>query len=150
MIFDYNGHPVSQEKIVLAQYGRLVNLPSGDGWTIAKQLNRRWIDDDERKFSSILTAAFDPMANVYAMNNVWIVNLLHSEQPFILGTGGHAVVATRVDYMRDFNGNLQVNSIGVFDPWPGNGARTLGGIDLVPIGNGGKLQFAASALITSH
>src|SRR5437879_2626146 len=32
MLFRYFGHPLSQEKIVMAQYGRVVNLPAGNGF----------------------------------------------------------------------------------------------------------------------
>lgn len=150
MIFDYHGHPLSQEKIVQAQYGRIINLPAMNGLVISSNLNRRWVDDNGERFASVLTAAYDPESRVYAMNNYWIINQLDNELPFIIGFGGHAVVATRIDYYRSMvNGSIQVDSLGVFDPWPGNGARTLRGLDILPAPQGGKLQYAASASITT-
>ncbi len=144
MLFDYYGHPVSQEKIVQTQYGRITNLPAGNGFTMAKQLNRNWIDDDGNEFSARLTAAFDPAANVYAMNNLWIINEMDAERPIIVGTQGHAVVMTSITYNRTPQGPVVI-AVGVFDPWPGRGSRSLTPNEMTPSPNG--LSFAASATI---
>jgi papain like cysteine protease AvrRpt2 len=146
MLFDYYGHPLAQEKIVMAQYGRITNLPAGNGFTLASQLNRKWVDDNGEDFSASLTAAFDPAANIYAMNNFWIINELDAERPFIVGTQGHAVVATSITYDRSPQG-LMVIGVGVFDPWPGRGARSLSQNEMTPSPNG--LSFAASAYVKS-
>src|SRR5437764_11638959 len=74
MLFSYYGHPVSQEKIVQSLYGRIVNLPSGTGWNIASRLNRSWVDDNNQRFQSQLTAAYDYYAQVMTLDNAWIVN----------------------------------------------------------------------------
>lgn len=144
MIFDYFGHPLAQEKIVQAQYGRIVNLPAGNGFTMARQLNRDWIDDNGEAFSARLTAAFDPAANVFAMNNLWIVNELDGERPFIIGTQGHAVVVTSITYNPTPQGPYVIR-VGVFDPWPGRGARYLTPNEMTPSPNG--LSFAATAVV---
>jgi Papain-like cysteine protease AvrRpt2 len=48
MIFAFHGHPVRQERIVEEAYGGLYDWPSGSGRNIARQLDRRWVDDHGR------------------------------------------------------------------------------------------------------
>ena len=124
MLFNYYGHPVSQEEIVQSLYGRTVNLPSGNGWNIASRLNTDWTDDNGKRFQSRLTAAYDYYARVMTLDNAWIVNELDQDRPFIIGTRGHAVVATAIRY-RPTRPEPVILAIGVFDPFPGRGARWL-------------------------
>lgn len=159
MIFRYNGHPVDQGRIVEATYDRRINLPSGNGINMSKQINREWVDDNGKRFVARLTAAFDPMAGFNSMNNEFIVNELDKERPIIVGSGTHAMVGTAVAYYKTTAGPYIVN-VGVFDPWPGAGMRGLTGCDIVPINNVcvpspapfyppimGKLIYAASTAI---
>ncbi len=134
MIFRYNGHPVDQGRIVEATYGRRVNLPSGNGINMSKQIDREWVDDNGKRFIATLTAAFDPMAGYNTMNNDFIINELDKERPIIVGSGTHAMVGTAVAYYKTPAGPYIVN-VGVFDPWPGAGMRGLTGCDIVPINN---------------
>jgi hypothetical protein len=146
MLFSYYKHPVSQETIVASLYGRLVDLPSGPGWNIASRLNRPWADASGKNFQSTLTAAFDPMAGVNNINNAWLVNELDQERPFIIGTAGHAVVGTAIDYFPTPVGP-NVVGVGVFDPWPGRGARSLSPAEMTPVPVGG-LQFLATVRVS--
>jgi Papain-like cysteine protease AvrRpt2 len=149
MLFSYYGHPVAQEKIVRSLYGTTVNLPSGTGWNIASRLNRDWMDDNNKPFKSRLTAAYDFDAGVMTLDNAWIVNELDQDRPFIIGTKGHAVVATAVRY-QPTQFEPVILAIGVFDPWPGRGARWLDFAEMrakhLP---GGALQFLATVTVSN-
>ena len=149
MVFRYYDHPVSQNRIVEAVYGRTINLPAGTGWNIASQLNRDWRDDNGDTFRARLTAAYDYQARVFAVNNYWIVNQLHEGHPIIIGTAGHAVVGTAIQYYQTPNGPF-ITSIGVFDPWPGRGARTLSPAEMTDVGRGGALQFLATVNVSDQ
>jgi hypothetical protein len=143
MIFAYYGRPVSQERIVADVYGGIVNLPAGSGLVIASQLNRNWRDDYGRPFSSRVTAAYDFDARVIALDNATIVRELDRARPMVVGTVNHAVVATAVDYLSTpFGPNI--TAVGVFDPFPGIGARALSPAEIVPMHMGGGLRFVAT------
>ena len=148
MLFNYYGHPVAQERIVRSLYGTTVNLPSGTGWNIASRLNRDWTDDNNKPFESRLTAAYDYDAQVMTLDNAWIVNELDRGRPFIIGTKGHAVVATAVRYQPTQFEPI-ILAIGVFDPWPGRGARWLDYAEMRAMHlPGGALQFLATVVIS--
>lgn len=148
MVFGYNNHPVSQERIVQEAYGGIVNMPSGNGFNLARQLNRNWVDDKGKKFSAQLSAVYDFDARVFNFNNIWVINELDAERPFINGSGTHATVVTAVQYYRTPNGPI-VTSVGVFDPWPGVGPRGLTPAEMTPMSvPSGTFRFAASAVIS--
>jgi hypothetical protein len=149
MLFSYYGHPVSQERIVEAVYGRRVNLPSGPGWNIAGQVNRDWQDDQGRVFHSRLTAAYDFDARVNAVDNNWLVNELDQDRPFIIGTAGHAVVVTAIQFVSTAMGP-NVIAVGVFDPWPGRGARGLSPAEMTQmhVNPSGLLRFIATVKVS--
>jgi hypothetical protein len=115
-VFGYYGFYIPQEEIVRQTWGNIVNLP-GQPWQILANLNRPWIDANGRQFvvsgdsysANVLTAAQD----------------LANNMPLIIGTQGHAMVLTSLVYMRDYQGNGQVNNAIVRDPWPGRGRREL-------------------------
>jgi hypothetical protein len=100
---------------VEAVYGKKVNLPSGPGWNIAGQVNRDWKDDRGKAFRSRLTAAYDYDARVNAVDNNWLVKELDQDRPFIIGTAGHAVVVTAIQFVPTPMGP-NVIGVGVFDP----------------------------------
>lgn len=124
MLFSYYEHPVSQERIVASLYGRLVNLPSGPSLNIAARLNSAWIDDNRQAFKPTVSGAYDFDAGVLTITNGWLVGELDQDRPFIIGTNGHAVVVTAIRFIPT---PLEptIVGIGVFDPWPGRGARGL-------------------------
>jgi hypothetical protein len=147
MLYRYYKHPVSQQRIVSEVYGGPVNMPAGAGIVLARQLNRRWRDDSGKDFKSELTAAYDFDARVFAINNNWIINELDQDRPFIIGAGSHAVVGTAIQYFVTPAGPY-VTSIGVFDPWPGIGARGLNPAEMMPMHMGGSLRFVATVKVT--
>jgi hypothetical protein len=146
MLFAFYDHPVSQERIVSEVYGSPVNMPAAYGINIAKQLNKTWTDDNGKKFRAILTGAYDFDAHVKSLNNVMLLEELDGDHPMIIGSAGHATVLTAMQYIQTPLGP-NVVSCGVFDPWPGRGARNLTPVEMVPIERGGALRFAATARI---
>ena len=147
MLFNYYDHPVSQQAIVQSLYGRLVNLPSGPGWNIASRVNTTWVDGNGKRFTAELTGAYDFDAQVMTLNNQMLVDELDQERPFIVGTRGHAVVATAIQYLQTPAGPY-ITSIGVFDPWPGRGARGLDPREMLAMHQGGDLRFLATVRVT--
>lgn len=142
MVFDFYGHPLAQDTIVQTAYGGPVNLPA-QNLTMSQALNRDWVDDNGASFSARLVAAYDPTAGVVAINDQTIAMSLATDHPLIIGAAGHAVVLTSIDYVPSPAGP-QILGAGVFDPWPGRGARTLSLAELVPVHRGGALAYIAA------
>jgi hypothetical protein len=147
MLFDYHGHPVSQRRIVAEVYGAPVNMPAGAGLVLARQLNRTWRDDRGVKFDARVTGAYDVDARVFNMSNAWLVNELDQNRPVVIGCNSHAVVMTAITYTPTPTGPSPM-AVGVFDPWPGRGARGLSQQEMLPVHMGGGLRFAASVLVS--
>lgn len=147
MLFEYYGYSVSQPRIVSEAYGVVANIPANSGVTIAKQVNRVWIDDGKKKFTAKVTGAYDFDAGVKNIDNAWIIRELDNDRPFIVGTISHAMVGTAIAYRRDRFMNVVVDSIGVFDPWPGIGARGLSVLEATPIYLNGALRFIATVSV---
>jgi hypothetical protein len=141
MVFGYYGHPINQQRIVTEAYGAPVNVPAGSGFVIAQALNRGWQDDRGQRFQSFLRAAFDAQAGVATINTVVVVQALASGHPLIVGTQGHAMVVTAVSYVPTPMGP-HITSVGVFDPWPGRGARGLMPSEMTPAPFGGLIFLA--------
>jgi Papain-like cysteine protease AvrRpt2 len=147
MIFSYYGHPVSQERIVSEVYGSPVNMPAQAGVQMAELLNRDWTDDFEEPFSARLTGAYDAFAGVYALTNDQIIHELDNDRPLLYGNLHHAMVITSIQYYVLPSGP-DVVAVGVFDPWPGNGAHGLTPQEMTPAHLGGEMSFVATALIS--
>lgn len=148
MIFDYQGHPVDQARIVSEVYGSPVNMPAQAGIVIAKQLNRSWVDDFGATFTSNLTAAFDADYGYNGITNAQIVAELDGGNPLVIGARAHAMVLTAIQYYRTPQGPYIVGG-GVFDPWPGVGPRGLAPDELTPVQQGGSLRFLAAVSVTT-
>lgn len=147
MLFGYYGHPVNQQRIVAEAYGAPVNMPAISGFTIAQALNRSWIDDGGQSFQSSLEAAFDAQAGVSAIDNTMIVQALANGDPLLVGARGHVTVVTAISYVPTPVGP-RILQVGVFDPWPGRGARGLMIDEMTPAPLGGTLNFLALARIS--
>jgi hypothetical protein len=148
MLFSYYGHPVSQERIVKEAYGVPANIPAISGLVITSELNRTWRDDNDVEFDSSLSAAFDAQMGVAAIDNAIIVQALTDGHPLIMGAFGHATVVAAISYIPTLLGP-NVTGVGVFDPWPGRGARQLTPAEMVPAPLGGALSFLALAEVKS-
>lgn len=146
MVFDYYGHPVSQQRVVTEAYGAPYNIPAGSGFVIARSLSRSWIDDRGRPFRSSLRAAFDAQAGVSAINNAVVVSAVAAGHPLIVGARTHATVVTAVSYVPTPVGP-RITGVGVFDPWPGIGTRQLQPDETTPVPVG-SLLFLALPLVS--
>jgi|GEM_PF-1495120 len=152
MVFAHAGHSVSQQRIVEEAYGGVVNLPA-QGWQLAQNLNKSWIDDNTEEFISSLTGLYDVTRGVVGITDAQIVNELANGNPLIIGSNGHAMVLTEVSYYANSWGGIEgYVYAGVFDPWPGRGARLLSAAEFTraDLGIGGTMQFLASVSITSE
>ena len=149
MLYNYYKHPISQPRIVAEAYGTIQNIPAVSGFVIARQLNRDWADDRGKTFSARLTAAYVYDAGIAAIDNNWIINELDNDRPIIIGTRSHAVVGTAIRYYVTPYGPYIVG-IGVFDPWPGVGARGLSPVEMTPmhVHPQGGLRFIATIKVT--
>lgn len=122
MLFASAGHAVEQEDIVRMAYGRKVNLPSFTAQHIAALSNRDWIDGDGVGFSSRLVAAYDFFAGIKTLDDAQVIDALADEKPMIICNRSHAMLLTAATYVPTPAGPRILN-MGVFDPWPGRGAR---------------------------
>lgn len=113
-VFAYYGHPVSQQEIVQAAYGAVIDMP-GSPQAIMASLNRPWIDDAGR--------AFQVRADLFTANWVTAAQDLALNQPLIVGSFGHAMIVTATEYIRFGNGAGQTQVVIVRDPWPLNARR---------------------------
>jgi hypothetical protein len=98
-------------------------------------------------FTSTVIGAFDAMAGFSNLSNQLIVNELDQNHPMIIGAGTHAMVLTMVQYYPTPQGP-NIVAAGVFDPWPGIGARPLSMSELFPVTVGGTLIYLASVRVT--
>ena len=149
-VFRYYGHPISQETIVRAVYGTTVNLPAFSSEKIAELLNRDWKDDNGKRFRSRLTAAYDALAGVNAINNAIMIENLRASRPLVVCNTHHCMVITEATFTQ-----FRVLSVGVFDPWPyGPMTHDLPPLELVPAqivlpnGQRGQLMFVAAVEVT--
>jgi len=148
-LFAYHGHDVSQARVVAEVYGTVANMRSGDYSNLSRLLNRSWLDDSGRRFTSRLAAALDILNGVNAINNDIIRDALDANRPLIIGTTNHAMLVVGMKYT-EFNGHVaQVVGVDVFDPWPGQGLRPARQEEVTPVPLGGALMFIAEARIAS-
>lgn len=116
MVFRYYDHEVPQERIVKETWGGIVNLPGQPGQILA-DLNRQWTDEDGEDF--------EVYGDVFSANPITAAQDLAQDMPLIIGTMGHAMVLTSLQYIRDNFGRGEVLAATVRDPWPGRGKRVL-------------------------
>lgn len=130
MVFQYYGHPVKQERIVSEAYGGLVDMPA-QPWTMLAMLNRVWVDDNGETFTCYSTPG--------STNVVAAANDLAGNMPLIIGTNGHAMVLTSLEYMAPYVqtpfgmqlGPVSITNATVRDPMPGVGRRGLSAAEWV-------------------
>ena len=92
MIFRANGYVVPQEGFVEAVYRRLVDLPAFTGYAITNQLNRDWIDANNRRCRVEIEGLYDFDSHVWGITNTQIVNALRTGHPLLLCNTHHAMV----------------------------------------------------------
>lgn len=124
MIFRYYGHPVSQARIVKETFGTIVNMP-GQPHQILGALNRPWVDDRGNPFRT--------GSNMGDAHVVQAAQDLAQNQPLIVGTHGHAMVLTSLEYFFPVFmtpqgpalGPAQITNAIVRDPWMQRARRSL-------------------------
>ena len=127
MVFDYYGYDVPQAQIVSEVYGRTVNLPAVDS-TIIQALSRPWVDRAGRAFDcrcDVLLSAQHGFSRRDLKQKA--TTYLAEGRPLIIGTIGHAMLLTGVNYWTTtYDANAgDVTAASVRDPWPGRGKRVL-------------------------
>jgi hypothetical protein len=113
-VFSYYGHEVPQERIVEETWGAIVNMPGQPG-QILSALNRQWIDENGD--------VFQVSATTLTANHVTAAQDLAADNPLIIGTMGHAMILTAVEYTRNARGQGNIINAIVRDPWPYNPRR---------------------------
>jgi len=113
-VFNYYGHNISQERIVEETFGQVENVP-GSPNAILSALNKRWTDDDGN--------AFSVRATTIAVTPAAAAQDLAADHPLIIGTLGHAMVLTALEYDHDAYGRGNVTIATVRDPWPYNARK---------------------------
>lgn len=110
-VFAYYGHPVSQERIVKETFGQITNVP-GQPDQVYAALSRSWTDDNGTDFSV--------NADVLSANAYTAISDLSDNAPLIVGTLGHAMVLTALEYDHDVYNHISITRALVRDPWPYN------------------------------
>jgi hypothetical protein len=116
MIFTAQGHRISQNSIVLQNFGALVNAPGGDFLTFQSRLNRQYRDDDGEVFTASAT-------RIRTMEEA--ANALDNDIPLLYTTSTHATVQTELTYQQAPGGPMVIKGGKLWDPWPGKGWRRL-------------------------
>lgn len=115
MIFDYYGHPMSQERIVKEIWGRIVDMPRHVD-DVMRDINRSWVDNRGQRFKA--------SGQRLTLHPVELPKLaaqaLAENRPLIVGTLGHATVLTEMRWSIDADGQLFVSDIIVSDPADGS------------------------------
>lgn len=124
MVFGYHEHPLAQEQIVGRTYGGIVNMPAMNGRTITWALSRPWVDARGRSFQASVRV-WDRQAGQLGMSTADVIAELRADRPLIVGTRGHAMVVTAIEYDVSPWRGVSVVSVMVRDPWPGRGSRRL-------------------------
>lgn len=121
MIFEHQGHRVSQESIVLQNFGRLVDAPGGDFLTFESRMNRTYKDDNGDAFRAAATRILTPAEAARA---------LRDGVPLLYSTSHHATVQTELTYQVAPGYPLVVKGGRIWDPAPGVGWRLLNEYDV--------------------
>jgi hypothetical protein len=154
MIWAFFGFHVSQSEIVNSVYGSVVDFPAQTTQTLLAVLDGQRVDDAGNQFVSSVSGLYDASSGIDTVSYASLGNALSAGHPIMIGVqnldgSSHAVVLTAIKYYQipgeavDSTGGNIIGA-GVFDPWPGNGARPLSlPQDLTPSPVGGNLIFAA-------
>lgn len=151
MVCRFHGIKLSQRSIVHRVYGGLVNMPADDK-TLTAALNNQWTSDDGKSFR-ISADVYSPALLQSGVSNERAIEDLTNERPLINGSGSHATVVARIDYVPQAGAPPVVERVHVIDPFPGAAAppqyaRFLSPKEMVPATLGGELRYVASIRIS--
>jgi Papain-like cysteine protease AvrRpt2 len=112
LIFTYEGHPISQEQIIIQNFDSLENAPAGDFLNFEDKLNGEYIDANGKKFTSDAIQIFS------------IADATHSlilGYPILFKGIHHAFVQTAIT-KKNTSESGYTGMVGTFwDPEPGVG-----------------------------
>jgi hypothetical protein len=143
-IFKFFGHEIDQKAVVMAAYGQIACMPALKPIQIAQALSRKWTDDNGDDFQLRITAAYDPLSGVNAIDNAIIVNEIDNGRPLIYCNTHHCMVICGVNYRPSPVGPL-IDAVAVMDPWPlSPRLHNLSPPEMTPMHLGGQMMFLAS------
>jgi len=116
MIYGALGHPISQESIVMQNFGSLQNLSSGPFSITVGRMNRTYKDDNGDTFTS-------STQQIYTMDQAR--EALDDDIPLLYSTNAHATVQTELTYQQAPGGPMVIKGGKLWDPLPTKGWRTL-------------------------
>jgi hypothetical protein len=112
LIFTYEGHPISQEQIIIQNFDSLANAPAGDFLNFEDRLNGEYIDANGKKFTSTAMQVFSTADATHSLVEGF---------PILFKGIHHAFVQTSLTYRHSYR-NGRLGSVGTFwDPEPGVG-----------------------------
>ena len=106
-MFRHHGHPISAARLVDETWGRIEHMPTRPA-SIAHDLNRSWLDDDDHAFSAA-TTIFTPDVTTAARE-------LGEDRPVLLANGTHSVVLDGLTWVEDGVGRARFASATIADP----------------------------------
>lgn len=120
MVLEYEGVSIDQDAIVERSYGRNPYTGEIPNWVgtypiIGANLNNMNFDYDGDPYIVRAEFRWGPP------NLIELRQSMHHDIPIIVATIKHAMVVIKVGYIYELFGNKNVQTITVFDPWPGKG-----------------------------
>jgi hypothetical protein len=146
-VFAYYNHLVSQEAVVQAGIGALVNQPASLS-IIQSVLNRRWTDSSGNEFSSAAQILYSVDEQQSMPSNNEIINALLANHPILVCNMSHAMMLVSVNYVPPVNRPSNIAASIVIDPWPGIGLRSLIQPEQIPAHMGGQLRLLMQVVMT--
>ena len=116
MIFTAEGHPISADSIVLQNFKRLADAPSGEFVDFEANLNRVYRDVKGRRFQTRARR----IKNLRDASDA-----LDDGMPILYTTGTHAAVQLSLTYQRSPFAAEVAKAGDIWDPEPGIGLRAL-------------------------
>ena len=147
MLFELYGHPIDQRRIAATLYKTPPPCKTSSPSAILHLINQGWKDDNGETFHCRTDALYDQFAGVDNMHPQDIIDSLGSGDPLLLCTTHHCMVLTEVHYIPTPMGP-SLTEMGVADPWPGAGLRSLNAAEGRKVWAGGQLSILASVDVT--
>jgi hypothetical protein len=124
MVAAYYGFALPQEQVVAEIYGGAYDRPA-DAQVIVSALSRPWRDADGRDLATgcevIYAAGYSPPGQ---RPDLIAIERLYGDMPIIIGTVGHAMVLSALDFIQMPDaGEASVTGAVVRDPWPESPGR---------------------------
>lgn len=123
MVAAYYGYELPQEKIVASIFGGTYDMPADAGIFLAA-LNRPWQDMQGRRIMASCEVLYGAGQMAANRPDLMAIERLYGDMPIIIGTVGHAMVLSALEYVPAPGGNdATVTGAMVRDPWPESPGR---------------------------